>query len=78
MELLPKASPAQLEEVHQGHNGVWWGRKNRASRDFPGGPVVKTPCFQARGYGSIPGWGTNFPHALWHGEKKMGLVIKDN
>ena len=27
------------------------------------------------GYGSIPGWGTNFPHALWRGKgkKKIGL-----
>ena len=23
--------------------------KNRKERDFPGGPVVKTPCFQCRG-----------------------------
>ena len=25
---------------------------------FPGGPVVKTLCFQCRGAGSIPGQGT--------------------
>ena len=25
--------------------------------DFSGGPVVKTPCSQCRGMGSIPGWG---------------------
>ena len=23
--------------------------------DFPGGPVVKTPCFYCRGTGSFPG-----------------------
>ena len=26
--------------------------------DFPAGPVAKTPCFQCRGPGSIPGQGT--------------------
>ena len=54
MELLPKSSPTQLEKFHQGLNGVWWDRKSRASRDFPGGPVVKTPCFQRRGHGFDP------------------------
>ena len=28
-------------------------------RASPGGPVVKTLCFQCRGAGSIPGQGTN-------------------
>ena len=28
------------------------------SRDFPGGPVVKTPHYNAVGTGSIPGQGT--------------------
>ena len=32
-------------------------------RDFPGGPVVKTSPFNARGAGSIPGWGAMLPHA---------------
>ena len=36
-------------------------------RDFPGGPVVKTPHFHCRGMGSIPGWGTNIPHIKKHG-----------
>ena len=31
--------------------------------EFPGGPVVKTPCFHCRGRGFIPGPGTNIPHA---------------
>ena len=30
------------------------------SRDFPGGPVAKTPCSQCRGRGSIPGQGIRF------------------
>ena len=32
-------------------------------RDFPGGPVVKNPPYNARDMGSIPGWGTRIPHA---------------
>ena len=27
--------------------------------DFPGDPVVKTQCFQHRGRGLIPGWGSS-------------------
>ena len=27
------------------------GKKERQSKDCPGGPVVKTPCFQRRGCG---------------------------
>ena len=38
------------------------------SRDFPGGPVVKT--FTAGGAGSIPGWGTKILHATQCGQKK--------
>ena len=32
--------------------------KNRFSQDSPGSPVVKTPCFHARGVGLILGLGT--------------------
>ena len=32
-------------------------------RDFPGGPVVKSPPSNAGDAGSIPGWGTKIPHA---------------
>ena len=34
-----------------------------ASRDFPGGPVVKTSRFQGRGVDLIPGQGTKIPQA---------------
>ena len=40
-----------------------------AKRDFPGYPVVKTLHFHERGWGSIPGWGTKIPHAVWCGQK---------
>ena len=32
------------------------------SRDFPGGPVVKNPPYNAGDAGSIPGQGTKIPH----------------
>ena len=32
-------------------------------RDFPGGPVVKNPTFNAGDSGSIPGQGTKISHA---------------
>ena len=32
-------------------------------RDFPGGPVVKNPPYNAGDAGSIPGGGTGIPHA---------------
>ena len=37
-----------------------------SSWDFPGGPVVKVSPSNARGMGSIPGWGTKIPHVLSH------------
>ena len=32
-------------------------------RDFPGGPVVKNPPYNAGDAGLIPGQGTKIPHA---------------
>ena len=37
-------------------------------RDFPGGPLVKTPIFHGRS--SIPDWGTKIPHAIARPKKK--------
>ena len=37
----------------------------RKPRDFPGGPVVKTPSFHAGGTGSITGQGTKISYAKW-------------
>ena len=34
----------------------------KMSRDFCGGPMVKTPCFCCMGL--IPGWGTKISHAV--------------
>ena len=33
-------------------------------RDFPGGPVVKNPPYNAGDAGSLPGRGTKIPHAM--------------
>ena len=38
--------------------------------EFPGGPVVRTPCFHYRGTGLTPGWGTKIPQAVRCGQKK--------
>ena len=35
------------------------------TRDFPGGPVVKTSSSSAWGAGSIPGWGSKSPRVSW-------------
>ena len=32
--------------------------------NFPGGPVVKNPPYNAGDVGSIPGQGTKIPHAM--------------
>lgn len=37
--------------------------KNVGHWDLPAGPVIETPCFQPRGTGSTPSWGTEIPHA---------------
>ena len=41
----------------------WTFVQNDVSRDFPGGPVVKNPPYNAGDTGSIPGQGTKIPHA---------------
>ena len=46
--------------------------------DFPCGPVVKTPGFQCRGMGSIPGQGTKIPQAARHRQKKQTKNPKSN
>ena len=38
-------------------------------RDFPSGPVQKTPCFHCRGYRFNLWPGTKIMHSKWHGRK---------
>ena len=49
--------------------------------EFPGSPVVRTPCFHCRGHGLIPGWGTKIPHVPWYSQINFFLInsewIKD-
>ena len=34
-------------------------------------------AFTAEGSGSVPGWGTKIPQAVWHGQKKfIGALFK--
>ena len=42
--------------------------------DFPSGPLVKTSPSNARGAGSMPGWGPKTPHAS--GSKKPKYKIE--
>lgn len=49
--------------------------KEREETDFPGCPVVKTPCFHCRGAG-VPGWGTKILHTVWHSQKNKLKVLK--
>ena len=48
----------------------------RKTRDFLGGPVVKTPYFHCRGYGFNNGQGTQILHAAWHSHKNLKQVLK--
>ena len=53
-----------------------WIYYNNKCRDFPGGPVVKTLPFNARGAGLIPGLGAKIPHAL--GPKSQKTYNRSN
>ena len=44
--------------------------KKYLPRDFPGGPVIKTPHFHCWGHGFNPWWGTKIPHVALCGQKK--------
>ena len=48
---------------------IVWKKKKIEAQEFPGGPVVKTPCFQGKGHGLIPGQGTKIPQ----GQKKKKM-----
>ena len=47
------------------------------NREFPGGPVVRTRCFQCNGPGSIPGRGTKIPQAMQRGPKEKKKKKKE-
>ena len=41
--------------------------------EFLGGVVVRILGFHCCGQGSIPGWGTKIPQAMWSGQKKISF-----
>ena len=44
---------------------AYMGKESKKEwRDFPGGPVVKNPPYNAGDAGLIPGQGTKIPHAV--------------
>ena len=45
------------------------------SREFPGGPAVRTRRFHCHGQGSIPGQGTKVPQAAQHGQKRWNPIF---
>ena len=49
----------------------------RKTRDFPGGPVVKTPYFHCRGYGFNNGQGIQILNAAWHSHKNLKKNFKN-
>ena len=44
--------------------------KINLSREFPGGPVVRTWRFHGQGPGSVASRGTKITQAAWRGQKK--------
>ena len=57
-----RVEPIRSQNISQHHAFSGIPRK-----DFPGGPVVKTSCFQCRSSGSSPGWETinKIPYVAW-------------
>ena len=40
--------------------------------EFPGGPVVRTPCFHSQDMGSVLSGGTKIPQVMQYRQKKKG------
>ena len=45
-------------------SSIWFLFKKYRERDFPDGPVVKNPSYNAGDMSLIPGQGTKTPHAV--------------
>ena len=68
---LPNLSVPLIPHLWNQHNNNTYFKRSltlKTKRDFPGGPVVQTP--NAGGMDSVPGPGTNIPHAARRGHKK--------
>ena len=66
----------QVTRVRSPLNLCLIGDSRISSRDFPGGPVVKTRGSTAGGAGSISDWGTKIPDALRSGQKSKKQTNK--
>ena len=55
--------------VAQSRTWLKWLSSSSSSREFPGGPVVRTQHFHCCDTGSIPGQGTKIPQATQHNQK---------
>ena len=63
--------PAQINKTKVLSVRAWgYAFKTSGSREFPGSPVVGTPCFHCQGLGLIPGRGTKIPQAALCSQKK--------
>ena len=51
------------------YNFTYMWNLKKQNRDFPGGPVVKTPFFHCRRHGFDPCQGTKIPHATQCSQK---------
>ena len=58
------------------HSAVYRRLRFTGPRNFPGGPVVKTLPSNARGAGSIPGWGAKIPQGPKHKTDAILLQIQ--
>ena len=56
--LVPLIPSPQLSSSHQQNLWLNLVKRNDNVGDFPGSPVVKTPCFHCRGHGFNP-WSRN-------------------
>jgi len=59
--MVPKISPSVIQEPHVSKPPKEL-ITNIYFRDIPYGPVAENPPSSAGDAGSIPGWGTKFPH----------------
>ena len=79
-DLNIRAVPIKLLEENIGANrhnlGFGYGFLDMASKSQATGTSLvvqwlRLHASNAGGTGSIPGWGTKIPHALWSGQKKI-------
>ena len=71
LTLISAVSWGFLPNYSSERHGIISPIKISSDRDFPSGPVVRTPCFHAGGMGSIAGWETEILHAAHSMAKKF-------